>query len=91
MTNPNSEHTIVPVDPMQTNSKKFLRNHLEIAGFGNPGEGLYQTVRELYDNSLDAIYSVFPFEPGCITVSIVPAKEIDLGPYLTDSFLVMHS
>ncbi|TMW69584.1 hypothetical protein Poli38472_001740 [Pythium oligandrum] len=36
---------------------KFLRNNLEIMGFGNARDALIQTTKELFENALDAVIS----------------------------------
>ncbi len=52
----------------QLSPSEFFYRNREIAGFSNPGRALYQTVRELVENSLDAteVHGILP----SITVQI---------------------
>lgn len=52
---------------------EWFRRNREIAGFQNPARALYQTVRELVENSLDATepYGILPN----ISISIKPVDE----------------
>ena len=46
----------------QMNVAEFFARHKEIAGFGNPTRAVYQTVRELVENALDAtdVHEILP-------------------------------
>ncbi|MGC9117372.1 MAG: DNA topoisomerase VI subunit B [Thermoproteus sp.] len=52
---------------------EWFRRNREIAGFQNPARAMYQTVRELVENSLDATepYGILPN----ITITIKPVDE----------------
>ena len=46
----------------QMSPSEFFARNKEIAGFSNPGRALYQTIRELVENSLDAteVHGILP-------------------------------
>ncbi|KAG9411466.1 hypothetical protein AC1031_017102 [Aphanomyces cochlioides] len=58
----------------QPHSAQFVMNNLELFGFGNPTSALVQAVKELFENSLDAIQAS---SKGMITVRLkeTPCKR----------------
>ncbi|WP_069807258.1 DNA topoisomerase VI subunit B [Vulcanisaeta thermophila] len=64
---------------------EFFRRNREIAGFANPARAVYQTIRELVENSLDAT-ETFKILPSIkIQVSYVDASRNWLGVYVEDN------
>jgi len=73
----------------EMSAAEFFARHKELAGFANPVRALYQTVRELVENSLDATdgYRILPsiqivvrrLKPGAAAADRVLVEVLDNG------------